>query len=143
MKPSVRAAALLMATLFVASLSVAQEADRKAATDAAQQWLAVVDAGHYGQSWDAAASFFQSKITKQDWEKALNQVRAPLGKMVSRQFKADAMEAKLPGAPEGKYCVIQFRTEFQHGPGPVIETITPMLDKGQWKISGYFIKASD
>ena len=128
--------------IFAASFSVAQEADRKAATDAAQQWLALVDAGHYGQSWDAAASFFQSKLSKTEWEKALNQVRAPLGRVQSREFKAADLETKLPGVPEGKYCVIQFRTQFKQG-GPMIETTTPMLDNGQWKVSGYYIKPAD
>jgi opacity protein-like surface antigen len=142
MKSCVRVAAVLLAVLVVATFSVAQDADQKAATDVAQQWLAMVDAGHYGQSWDAAASLFQSKITKPDWESALDQVRSPLGKVDSRQFKSADFETTLSGAPEGKYCVLQFRTKFKTG-AMTIETITPMLDNGQWKVSGYLIKPAD
>jgi hypothetical protein len=57
----------------------------------------------------------------------------------SRQFKSADLETKLPGAPEGKYCIIQFRTKFKAG-GMMIETVTPMLDNGRWKVSGYLIK---
>jgi hypothetical protein len=140
MKSCLRAGAFLLAFLFFSSLAFAQDPNLKPATTAAEQWLSEVDLGRYGASWNDAASFFQSKITKEDWEQALNQSRTPLGKLVSRQFKAADCETKLPGAPEGKYCVIQFRTKFTKG-GDMIETITPVLEKsGQWKVSGYFIK---
>ena len=142
MKLCVRAGAVLMA-LLVSSFCVAQDSNLKPATEAAEQWLAVVDAGHYGQSWDQASSFFQSKISKADWEKTADQVLTPLGKVESRQFKAADFETKLPGAPEGKYCVIQFRTKFASG-GNMIETITPMLEKnGGWRVSGYLIRPMD
>ena len=63
-----------------------------------------------------------------------------MGKLESRQFKAAQFETKPPGAPEGKYVVLQYRTKFAGG--NVVETITPMLDKdGSWRVSGYFIKA--
>jgi hypothetical protein len=142
MTSCVRVGAALLAVLVIASFSVAQDADQKAATDATQQWLAMVDAGHYGQSWDAAASLFKSKVTKPDWEKALDKVRTPLGKVESREFKSADFETTLPGAPEGKYCVLQFRTKYKTG-GMMIETVTPMLDDGQWKVSGYLIKPAE
>ena len=113
-----------------------------AATNAAQQWLALVDSGQYANSWEQAASFFKEKVTKSEWESALNRVRAPLGKMESREFKAAQYETKPPGAPEGKYFILQYRTKFAGG--KMIETITPMLDKdGMWRVSGYFIKPAD
>jgi uncharacterized protein DUF4019 len=139
MKLCVRAGAFLLA-LLVSSFCVAQDSNLKAATEAAEQWLAIMDAGHYGQSWDQASSFFQSKISKANWEQAANQVRTPLGKVESRQFKAADFRTKLPGAPDGQFCVMQFRTKFAAG-GDMIETITPMLDKnGEWRVSGYYIK---
>lgn len=131
------------AVLFLTALttvSFAQDATIKAATAAAKQWLATVDAGQYGKSWDTASSLFQGKISKQQWEQALDQTRKPLGKMESRQFKSALPTKNLPGVPAGDYCVIQFTTKFANG-GTLIETVTPMLDKdGQWKVSGYLIK---
>jgi hypothetical protein len=49
-------------------------------------------------------------------------------------------QTDLPNAPKGEYVILQYKTEFA-GRGPVIETITPMLDKdGKWRVSGYFVK---
>lgn len=119
-----------------------EAAKRQAAERAAQSWLALVDRGDYGQSWESAAAFFKSKITKADWESALKQVRAPLGAAGTRRLLGSMLQTDLPGAPPGQYVVIQYKTEFT-GKTYMIETITPMLDHdGTWRISGYFVKAA-
>lgn len=110
------------------------------ATDAARQWLALVDSGDYAASWDRAAAAFQTAITKAQWTAALQQVRAPLGGPKTRELKSAVFSRSLPGAPAGEYVVIQFQTQFASSPGGT-ETVTPMKDKdGQWRVSGYFIK---
>ena len=132
--------ALLGVSLCSTAFSQDEAAKRKAAEQAAQSWLALVDRGDYRQSWQEAASYFQSKISKADWEKALNQVRAPLGAVSNRTLMGSIYQTDLPNAPKGEYVVIQYKAEFA-GMGPAIETITPMLDKdGKWRVSGYFIK---
>jgi len=96
--------------------------------------------GDDGQSWKEAASFFQSKISKADWQNALQQARLPLGAAGNRSLMGSMYQTDLPGAPKGEYVVIQYKTEFA-GKNQFIETITPMLDKdGKWRVSGYFIK---
>jgi hypothetical protein len=46
----------------------------------------------------------------------------------------------LPGAPEGRYVVIQYETVFENK-ASAVETITPMLDPdGAWRVSGYLIR---
>jgi hypothetical protein len=46
----------------------------------------------------------------------------------------------LPGAPDGDYVVIQYRTRFEHK-AAAVETVPPMRDAdGQWRVSGYFIR---
>jgi len=135
----------VMMALLLCSASFAQDeaAKRLAAEQSAQRWLALVDHGDYGQSWQEAASFFQSKVSKADWEKALNQVRAPLGSSGNRTLMGSLYQTDVPNVPRGEYVVIQYKTTFTGG-GPVIETITPMLDKdGEWRVSGYFLKPAD
>ena len=137
-----RTLSIAMIGLLLCSATFAQNetAKRAAAEHAAQSWLALVDRGDYGQSWQQAASFFQSKISKADWEKALQSARAPLGQAGSRTLMGSMYQTDLPNAPKGEYVVIQYRTEFA-GMGPAIETITPMLDNdGKWRVSGYFVK---
>jgi len=132
--------AVLLTMFTCAGMACAADENLKAATDAAQQWLALVDAGQYDQSWDQASSPFKEKVTKEQWRSTMSSGRAPLGKMESRQFKDGQYETSLPGAPAGKYFVIQYRTKFANS-GPMIETITPMLDKdGTWRVAGYYMR---
>ncbi len=134
---SIAMLALLMCTAVFAQDEAAK---REAAQLSARSWLALVDRGEYGQSWQEAASFFKSKISKADWEKVIQQVHAPLGAAGRRTLLGALYQTELPNAPKGEYVLIQYKAEFASG-GPFIETITPMLDKdGKWRVSGYFIK---
>ena len=125
--------------LALTTLASAQDLTIKAASAAAEQWLATVDAGQYGKSWSDAAQFFQSKVTKQQWEQQLDQSRKPLGKVESRQFKSGLPATNPPGAPAGKYCIVQFKTKFSNG-GALLETVSMLDHAGQWQAAGYFIK---
>jgi hypothetical protein len=112
----------------------------KAAVESAQAWLELVDAGNYSQSWDEAAAYFKSAVSEADWEKAIQAVRPPLGKMVSRTIKSRQYMTSMAGAPDGEYVVIQYESTFENK-AHAIETITPMRDKdGKWRVSGYYIK---
>ncbi len=112
----------------------------KAAETEALSWLGVVDAGKYGESWDQAAEMFRAKLTKAQWEAALDKARRPLGKVVKRELQGARLLTNPPSAPAGEYVVIQFATSFENS-GAMIETIAPMKEKdGSWRVSGYFIK---
>ena len=84
-----RLISIAMLALLLCSVAFAQDeaAKKKEAQTSAETWLALVDAGNYGQSWDEASTFFKSKVSKADWEKMLAQVRTPLGKSDSRTPK--------------------------------------------------------
>jgi len=123
--------------------AVAPEAamtNEKAAQVAAEAWLSLVDAGNYAKSWTEAAVGFKRVVDQPGWEKALDGVRAPLGKVFSRTLKAAKYSTTLPGAPDGEYVVIQFDTSFEKKQSAV-ETVTPTKESdGRWRVSGYFIK---
>ena len=96
--------------------------------------------GKSGQSWDEAASLFKAAVTKADWEKALRNVRAPLGALKARKVKSATFTRTIPGGPDGEYVVIQFESQFENK-AAAIETVTPMRDKdGAWRVSGYYVK---
>jgi hypothetical protein len=132
---------LLVLALAASSIAAAQAANpaEKQAEKSATQWLTLIDDGNYGKSWDDAASSFKGHVTKPAWQQAVKAVREPLGALTSRHLKSATYSTQLPGAPDGKYVVIQFETKFKNK-ADAIETITPMLDHGVWKVSGYFIK---
>ena len=117
-----------------------EKAAEKTATKEAEAWLALVDQGKQEDSWDAAAKLFNDAVTREKWKESLTAVRSPLGKVITRRLKSARFATTLPGAPDGKYVVIQFNTSFEHKK-QAVETITPMQEAdGAWKVSGYFIK---
>ena len=141
LKPSLGSllACIVLTILVVANVHADQGA-KKAAQKAAESWLSLVDSGEYSQSWNEAAQIFKQKVSLQQWKITLESVRIPFGKLKARRFKTATYTDTLPGAPDGKYVVIQYETTFENKRS-AIETVTPMIEKdGQWKVSGYFIK---
>ncbi|HUC84310.1 MAG TPA: DUF4019 domain-containing protein, partial [Candidatus Acidoferrales bacterium] len=115
-------------------------AEQTAAVTAAQLWLAEIDAGNYAESWTDAADYFRGAITQNKWVSALESVRKPLGKLEVRTVDSAVTETQLPGAPDGRYVVIQFQTAFAKK-NSATETVTCSLeDDGRWRASGYYIK---
>jgi hypothetical protein len=110
------------------------------AVEAAEAWLARVDQGEYAKSWEEAAPAFKQAVSQEQWEAAVASVRGPLGKVEARELLGAQFTTTLPGAPDGAYLVIQFKTRFANK-AEAVETITPMKDVGGlWKVSGYFVK---
>jgi len=107
---------------------------------AGESWLKLVDSGDADASWEQAAKLFKGAVTKDKWKEALAGVRPPLGKVVSRKLKSRQYAEQLPGAPDGKYVVLQYDTVFEKK-AAAVETVTPMLDAdGVWRVSGYFVR---
>ena len=134
---------LIWVTTAASCLSMtlgAKQTVEQVAQQAAESWLALVDSGKYAESWDEASQLFKQKVTKPQWQSAIQSARSPLGKIVSRKLLSANYTQTLPGAPDGEYVVIQYQSSFENKKSAV-ETITPMKDKdGQWRVSGYFIK---
>ena len=131
---------ILVVGLGARAMLAADAAAEKAAQEAAQSWLSLVDSEKYKESWNQAASFFKQAVTPAQWEGAVKGARGPLGKVKSRQLQSSEYRRSLPGAPDGEYVVIQYATSFENKKSAV-ETITPMKDKdGVWRVSGYYIK---
>ncbi|MEW5853277.1 MAG: DUF4019 domain-containing protein [Myxococcota bacterium] len=139
--------ALLLSAAVMASFqpapAVAAEpaaSNETEAQKAAEAWLAQVDGGSYGKSWEDAAPLFKGAVTREQWSQTVKAVRQPLGKVISRKLKSATYTRSVPGGPDGEYVIIQFDTVFANKK-QAVETITPMRDKdGKWKVSGYFIK---
>ena len=130
----------VVCSLTLAQTGWAQPTPEQAATTAAESWLVLCDQAKYPESWDAGAKAFQTAVSREKWTDALTAVRAPLGKVLSRTVKSAQYTTTLPGAPDGKYVVVQFTTSFEHKK-EATETVTPMLEAdGAWKVAGYFIR---
>lgn len=110
------------------------------ARDAAEAWLAHIDAGDAAAAHRDACSTFRKAVTVEQWSESLARVQDSLGRPLQRAFRSAEYHSELPGAPDGHYVVLTFATRFPnkaHG----TETVTPQLDTdGVWRVSGYFVK---
>jgi hypothetical protein len=132
---------LFLAFLFLSYQSIfADQTKKEAALTAAENWLALVDGEKYAASWQDAAAYFKRAVSEDQWTQSMTAFRRTLGKVLSRTLASQNYTKTLPGAPDGEYMVIQYRTSFERKAAS-IETVTPMLDTdGVWRVSGYYIK---
>ena len=102
-------------------------------------WLNMVDSGQYSKSWQGTSDRFKNRVSKAQWQMALEQVRTPLGKMLKRTPTDIQTHTSLPGLPTGTYRVLKYNTEYEHK-SDAIETLSLQLVDEQWRVIGYFIK---
>jgi hypothetical protein len=131
---------VLFFTLAAILSAASPEADAvSAAQSAAKSWLADIDTGRYGDSWEHAATLMRKAISKADWENAASSARGPFGAVKSRTVQSATYTKSLPNAPDGEYVVILYDAKFEKG--AATETVVPMREKdGSWRVSGYFIR---
>ena len=82
---------------------------------------------------------FQAQISPEKWREAASAARASLGDVTSRKLMVATYRSELPDVPKGDYLIFKYQTQFTQRSN-VIETITPVLVEGRWRISGYFVQ---
>lgn len=132
------ATALISLSLLILVSGAAGAGPEEDATVAAERWLAALDSGQWSRSWDHAAGLFRKAVPKKAWTQQISALRGPMGPVVSRSIISAQYTESLPGAPDGRYVVIQYRTVFANK-AKAVETVTPSFDDGAWRVSGYFI----
>ena len=136
---SILAVTILAATTAIHSGAADEEIDTAPAMAATQSWLASVDAGNYGQSWQDGAKNFRDAVTRETWESMVTPVRKQTGALVARKVRSAIYTRKLPNAPDGEYVVIQFDARFERVPHAV-ETVTSIKETdGSWRVGGYLV----
>ena len=110
-----------------------------AAQAAADKWLALIDRGEYGKAWDDCSRLFRERVTRAQWIDSLPSTRAPFGAAKSRSVELAAYRASLPGAPDGQYVTVRFRTNFEKKEGAE-ELVTLHFEDGLWRPTGYSIR---
>jgi len=133
---------MFVLAVILPGLVCAQESltPQEAALKVAETWLAKLDQGLYDECWQDSAEYFRAAVDQETSIQYLKAFRAPLGNVISRTVVSQDYMLSLPGAPDGEYVVIVFKTEFENKKEGY-ETITPQLDVGgDWRVSGYYIK---
>lgn len=130
---------LLTSTVALSTITAQADENTDAAVAAAEEWLSLIEAEEYVQSFQEAAPVFQEGMTAKKWKARMSSVRRAFGKTASRELIKARFTTSLPDAPDGEYVVIQFNTSFSRK-SESVETITPMKVDGTWRVSGYYIK---
>jgi DNA-binding CsgD family transcriptional regulator len=118
----------------VVSHPVTQPAET-AVTQSARQWLALVDAGKWQESFTATARSFQTLNTLAIWQSASEGGRVPLGRVLSRSLTS---QESIPAPPSG-YQLVRFRTDFAAKAGAT-ETLSLAREGDSWRVVGYYIE---
>jgi len=120
--------------------ALAQDPRATAAQKEARSWLELTDRGDALSSWKAAGQQFQSAISADKWADSLKQVRPPLGEVVERTLLSTQFTRSFPGAPDGDYALLVFRSSFAEKIDSR-ETVTLEHEAdGAWRVVGYFIR---
>jgi hypothetical protein len=121
------------------AINQAHAAQVEAAQKAARDWLQLVDAEKYEESWKQAAPFLQAHLAEKDWEKRLDAMRKPIDPMVDRSLHTTQYREQFPGLPAGQYVAFVWETYFgaKH---QMLESLIMSYDGNQWKAVGYAVQ---
>ncbi len=110
-----------------------------AAQTAGEKWLTLLDRGEYAKAWDECAQLFRQRVTREQWTESLPSTRGSFGPARSRKVEVAAYKTTLPGAPDGQYVTVRYRTSFEMKDGAE-EWMTLAFEDGVWRPTGYFIR---
>lgn len=105
------------------------------ATDAARQWLALLDQSKWAESYRGTGASFRKLNTLQVWTTASEKVRAQFGAAGTRTLIS---REELPAPPRG-YQVVKFRTSFANK-ADAVETVTLDREDGAWRVFGVTVE---
>ena len=115
---------------------------------AADQWLALIDAGDWAGSYAATGQSFKDLNSLEVWTKVASETQPQFGKVQLR----DVTEVQAKGSDTGRrflseqfvpappmgYQMVKFETNFTSKPD-AIETLTLVKEDGTWKVVGYWV----
>jgi Protein of unknown function (DUF4019) len=110
---------------------------------AGDEFLALVDARKYGESWDAASDLFKKSVSRSEWSTQVVKLRETIGALASRTLKEAKPEHDPQGAPPGDYLLLTFDTVFASQGKPFAETLVLVkAPDGKWRAVAYFVRST-
>jgi hypothetical protein len=131
---------LAVASLVGAAPVRAQDPRTSVVAAAARDWLALVDRGDVKVARARAAAKFRDALSEDAWFAGLASQRNPRGSIVQRSLQGTRFERAVPGAPDGEYAVLLYRSAFEKL-AVGAETVTLERERdGVWRVVGYTIQ---
>ncbi|MCW4152169.1 DUF4019 domain-containing protein [Vreelandella janggokensis] len=106
---------------------------------AALAWLNAIDNGDYEQAWETSSPILKAPLSQGMLARTIELVRRDFGEVASRKRVRTSHQTSMPGAPSGDYIVFTFQTGFENS-GRRLETVTPHLENGTWRVSSYYVE---
>jgi Protein of unknown function (DUF4019) len=122
-------------------LAVSAKAD-VAAESVAYEWLGLVDANSYKESWNEASTLFRERMSQSRWKSTVLRSRHYLGPLRNRRFLSAAYESNIRGSPDGQYEIVKFLSNFAQFQSVYETVVAKKGADGTWRVADYYI-ASD
>ena len=111
-----------------------------ASLDAASAWLDAADAVDGATTWRTSGATFRDAVDEAQWTAQLTAARGSVGALTGRRLAVATEARDLPGAPPGRYVVLQYHAIYG-GRQAAVETLTLVEEAdGVWRVVGYFIR---
>lgn len=117
-----------------APVAAPAEQTEAGAARAAEDFLELIDAGQWAESYAATGAQFRQLNTLERWTDVSEQVRPPLGELLTRDLIANEF---VPAPPEG-YRMVKFASSYANGSSQV-ETLSLVWEADAWKVVGIVI----
>lgn len=109
--------------------------------DPAKRAMKLLDSGEMGQAWDESSKTMQDMTSRIAFIAAAKAMRAGVGGVKSRKFKAIGFLNDIPEGPKGRYAGAFFETEFSR---MIVEEKYVFIKQGKsWRLVGYFLSKHD
>jgi Protein of unknown function (DUF4019) len=115
-------------------------AEEVAAERQALGFLGYLDHGRFADSYAYTGMLIRAQLDRDAFAAQIEKTRAGTGALQSRDLIDASYATTVPGAPEGQYVVLHYRSSFANRPDEVVETLTLAFAKGYWRVSGYYVK---
>lgn len=112
------------------------------ARSAAQEWLALTDAGSFDESWNEAATLLQDQVTQEEWAQQSEQIGTQIGSIEERSFVQGQYREDIPNQPEGEYVFLVYETSATNFDQPLQEIVITTKEEGSWKVAGYTFRSA-
>ena len=105
-----------------------------AAASAAEAFLVMIDESRWADSYAATGAQFRKANTLTVWTDVSKRVRAPLGKVLTRNLVTNEY---VPAPPQG-YQLVKFASTYADGTNQ-IESVSLEWEDGAWRVVGIVI----
>lgn len=111
---------------------------KKAAQEAATEWLELTDTGEFAKSYEQSASMMTDKVEQKQWEQKIGQREKQLGALQAREFAEAQYRDSLQQMPDGEYVLLRYESQFEKA--KFNEVLLTMKEDGEWKVASYTLR---